>query len=161
VTSDDRALIWFCPYEPATEAPDADYPTWLSTGRVLEHWHTGTMTMRVPQLRNAMPNAYVEMHPDDAAAAGLANGDIAVVESRRGRIELPVWVDGRGHPPRGTVFVPFFDERLLINDVTLGEPCPISKEPDYKKCATRVYPKGGTPARQPGIGDRPAIGPQT
>jgi len=59
VTKDDRALIWFCPYVPAAEAPDADFPTWLNTGRVLEHWHTGTMTMRVPQLRNAMPNAYV------------------------------------------------------------------------------------------------------
>jgi nitrate reductase NapA len=156
VTKDDRALIWFCPYEPAAEAPDADYPTWLCTGRVLEHWHTGTMTMRVPQLRNAMPNAYVEMHPDDAAAAGLSNGDVAVVESRRGRIELPVWINGRAQPPRGTVFVPFFDERLLINDVTLGEPCPISKEPDYKKCATRVYPKGGQPVRQPAMGDRAA-----
>ena len=141
VTKDDRALIWFCPYEPAQEGPDADYPTWLCTGRVLEHWHTGTMTMRVPQLNNAMPNAYVEMNPEDAAEAGLNNGDLAVVESRRGRIELPVWTNGRGKPPRGTVFVPFFDERLMINDVTLGEPDPISKEPDYKKCAVKVYRK--------------------
>lgn len=145
VTKDDKALIWFCPYEPAAESPDGDFPTWLCTGRVLEHWHTGTMTMRVPQLRNAMPNAYVEMNPDDAAAAGLGNGDMAVVESRRGRIELPVWVNGRARPPRGTVFVPFFDERLLINDVTLGEPCPISKEPDYKKCAVKVYRKTAAP----------------
>lgn len=157
VTKDDRALIWFCAYEPAAESPDADYPTWLNTGRVLEHWHTGTMTMRVPQLRNAMPNAYVEMNPEDAAAAGLANGDIAIVESRRGKLELPVWINGRAQPPRGTVFVPFFDERLLINDVTLGETCPISKEPDYKKCAVRVYAKGAQPARQPGIGDRPRL----
>lgn len=141
VTKDDKALIWFCPYEPAAEAPDPNFPTWLCTGRVLEHWHTGTMTMRVPQLRNAMPNAYVEMNPEDAAAAGLGNGDMAVVESRRGKIELPVWINGRAKPPRGTVFVPFFDERLLINDVTLGEPCPISKEPDYKKCAVKVYRK--------------------
>ena len=141
VTKDDKALIWFCPYEPAAESPDGDFPTWLCTGRVLEHWHTGTMTMRVPQLRNAMPNAYVEMNPADAAAAGLGNGDMAVVESRRGKIELPVWINGRAKPPRGTVFVPFFDERLLINDVTLGEPCPISKEPDYKKCAVKVYRK--------------------
>ncbi|RME68452.1 MAG: nitrate reductase [Verrucomicrobia bacterium] len=156
VTKDDRALIWFCAYEPPPEQPDADFPLWLCTGRVLEHWHTGTMTMRVPQLRNAMPNAYVEMNLADAAALGLKNGDIAVVESRRGRIELPVWLDGRGKPPPGSVFVPFFDERLLINEVTLGETCPISKEPDYKKCAVRVYPKGRPPARQPAIGDRPA-----
>jgi nitrate reductase NapA len=145
VTKDDKALIWFCPYEPAPEQPDPNFPMWLCTGRVLEHWHTGTMTMRVPQLRNAMPNAYVEMHPDDAAAAGLGNGDMAVVQSRRGKIELPVWINGRARPPRGTVFVPFFDERLRINEVTLGEPCPISKEPDYKKCAVVVRKKEATP----------------
>ncbi len=145
VTKDDRALIWFCPYEPATEAPDPNFPTWLCTGRVLEHWHTGTLTMRVPQLRNAMPNAYVEMNPEDAAAAGLGNGDLAVVETRRGKIELPVWLNGRARPPRGSVFVPFFDERLMINELTLGEPCPISKQPDYKKCAVKVYRKGGEP----------------
>ena len=145
VTKDDKALIWFCEYVPAAEEPDPNFPTWLCTGRVLEHWHTGTMTMRVPQLRNAMPNAYVEMHPEDAAAAGLGNGDMAVVESRRGKIELPVWVNGRARPPRGTVFVPFFDERLLINEVTLGDPCPISKEPDYKKCAVKVTRKAGEP----------------
>jgi nitrate reductase NapA len=141
VTKDDRALIWFCPYVPAAEEPDGEFPMWLNTGRVLEHWHTGSLTMRVPQLNQAMPNAYLEMNPEDAAAAGLANGDLAVVQSRRGRIELPVWTNGRGKPPRGSVFVPFFDERLMINDVTLGEPDPISKEPDYKKCAVKVYRK--------------------
>ncbi len=146
VTKDDRALIWFCPYEPAAESPDDTFPTWLCTGRVLEHWHSGSMTMRVPQLGRAMPNAYVEMHPDDAAAANLVNGDIAILESRRGRIELPVWINGRARPPRGTVFVPFFDERLLINEITLGEPDPISKEPDYKKCAVKVSKK---PPHQP------------
>ena len=145
VTKDDRALIWFCPYEPATEAPDEDYPMWLCTGRVLEHWHTGTMTRRVPQLRNAMPHAYVEMHPDDARAQGLANGDIAVIETRRGKIELPVWLKGRGQPARGSIFVPFFDENLLINEITLGDIDPISKQPDYKKSAAVVYKKGAPP----------------
>ena len=141
VTKDDRGLIWFCPYEPATEEPDDEYPMWLCTGRVLEHWHSGTMTRRVPQLRNAMPHAYVELHPEDAASFGLANGEIAVVETRRGKIELPVWLNGRGRPPRGSLFVPFFDENLLINDITLGDVDPISKEPDYKKCAAVVYKK--------------------
>lgn len=145
VTKDDRALIWFAPYEAAPEEPDEEYPTWLCTGRVLEHWHTGTMTRRVPQLRNAMPHAYVEMHPDDAREKGLNNGDIAVIETRRGRIELPVWLKGRGHPARGSIFVPFFDENRLINDLTLSEFDPISKQPDYKKCAAVIYKKG-TPA---------------
>ena len=64
------------------------------------------------------------------------------METRRGSIELPAWIDGRGQPPRGTLFVPFFDERLLINELTLHEFDPISKQPDYKKCAARVRRAG-------------------
>lgn len=141
VTEDDRALIWFCPYEEHPEPPDGDYGFWLNTGRVLEHWHTGTMTMRVPQLRGSMPRAYVEMHPDDAAEQGLKNGELVVVETRRGKVELPLWMNGRGKPARGSVFIPFFDQGTMVNEITLGEVCPISKEPDYKKCAARVYRK--------------------
>lgn len=96
------------------------------------------MTMRVPPLRKAMPSAYVEMHPDDARRRGIQNGERVVVETRRGELEVPVWIDGRGQPPEGTVFVPFFDESKLINELTLDEHCPVSKQPDYKKCAARV-----------------------
>jgi nitrate reductase NapA len=138
VTKDDRALIWFCPYEAPPEVPDEKYPFWLCTGRVLEHWHSGTMTMRVPQLRQAMPSAYVEIHPSDAAALGLGNGDLAKVISRRGELVLPVWLNGRSRPEKGEVFVPFFDETKLINQVTLEAHCPVSKEPDYKKCAVSI-----------------------
>ncbi len=138
VTEDNRALIWFCPWEPPEESPDAEYPFWLGTGRVLEHWHTGTMTMRTPPLKRAMPQAYVEMHREDAQRLALANGETVRVMTRRGKIDLPVWIDGRGRPPQGTLFVPFFDERLLINDLTLGAIDPHSKEPDYKKCAAAV-----------------------
>ncbi len=142
VTKDDRALIWFHPWEPAPEAPDRDYPLWLCTGRVLEHWHTGTMTMRVPQLQRAMPQAYCEMNRDDARRLGIADGEVVVLESRRGKLELPVWLEGRGQPPVGTVFVPFFDESLAINLVTLEAYDPLSKQPDYKKCAVRVRRRG-------------------
>jgi len=147
VTKDDRALIWFHPAEDPPEKPDAEFPFWLCTGRVLEHWHTGTLTMRIPQLRRAMPQAYVEMHREDAARLGVQNGDVVVVESRRGKLELPVWMDGRGSPPPGSLFVPFFDERMLINLVTLDAHDPISKQPDYKKCAVRVRrrPEGARP----------------
>ena len=62
-TEDGRAQIWFCPFERHPEEPDTEYPFWLCTGRVVEHWHSGTMTMRVPQLRGAMPNAYCESPP--------------------------------------------------------------------------------------------------
>ena len=138
VTKDDKALIWFAPYEKTTEEPDAENPFWLCTGRVLEHWHTGTMTMRIPQLHGAVPHAYVEMHPDDAAEHSFANGETIVVKTRRGELSLPVWINGRGRVPRGTLFIPFFDQRLLCNDITLGDVDPISKEPDYKKCAASV-----------------------
>jgi len=138
VTKDDRALIWFAPAEKAAEEPDAAFPFWLCTGRVLEHWHTGSMTRRIPQLHAAMPHSYVEMHPEDAREKGFTNGETITVKTRRGELRLPVWIDGRGHPPRGSLFIPFFDERLMCNDITLGEVDPVSKEPDYKKCAATV-----------------------
>ena len=138
VTKDDKAQIWFCPYEAPPEMPDKNYPFWLCTGRVIEHWHTGTMTMRVKQLRNALPSSYIELNPSDASALGLMNGDLAKVSSRRGEMVLPVWVNGRSKPPKGSVFVPFFDETKLINEVTLENFCPVSKEPDYKKCAVNI-----------------------
>jgi nitrate reductase NapA len=137
-TGDGRAQIWFCPFERHPEEPDAEYPFWLCTGRVVEHWHSGTMTMRVPQLRGAMPNSYCEIHPEDAAAAGIGNGDDIIVSTRRGAITLTAWINGRGRPPRGSLFVPFFDEKRLINHITLDAFCPVSKEPDYKKCAARI-----------------------
>ncbi len=137
-TKDGKAQIWLRPYEPPPEVPDEEYPFWLCTGRVLEHWHTGTMTGRVPQLAGAMPQSYVEMHREDASALGIQNGEVVLLTTRRGELRLPVWIDGRGKPPRGSLFVPFFDERLLINKLTLDAHCPISKEPDYKKCAASV-----------------------
>jgi nitrate reductase NapA len=75
-----------------------------------------------------MPQAYCEMNREDARALGIANGEVVIVESRRGSIELPVWVDGRGQPPAGTVFVPFFDESLAINLVTPDDHDPLSKQ---------------------------------
>ncbi|MFQ5651497.1 MAG: molybdopterin-dependent oxidoreductase [bacterium] len=133
-----RAVIWARPYEPAPEVPDKAYPFWLTTGRVLEHWHTGSMTRRIPHLHRAVPEAYLEMHPDDAAEAGIQNGETVRLASRRGEIELQVVLNGKGKPRRGSVFVPFFDESRLINKLTLDSYCPISKEPDYKKCAVKI-----------------------
>ena len=69
---DGKARIYALPYEPPPEAPDKDYPFWLSTGRVLEHWHSGSMTRRVPELHKAVPHAVCYMHPDDAVGAGRA-----------------------------------------------------------------------------------------
>ncbi len=137
-TGDGKAQIWFRPYDPPPESPDHDFPFWLCTGRVLEHWHTGTMTGRVPQLQESMPTAYVELNAEDAKDIGVGSGDRVTISTRRGELTLPVWVDGRGQPPRGSMFVPFFDERLLVNGLTLDAHDPISKQPDYKKCAAQV-----------------------
>jgi nitrate reductase NapA len=121
------------------EVPDNEYDTWLCTGRVLEHWHSGTMTMRVPELYRAVPEALVYMHPETAKARGLKRGDLAWVESRRGKVKARVETRGRNRPPRSLVFVPWFDERVLINKVTLDATCPMSKQTDYKKCAVKIY----------------------
>lgn len=141
-TGDDKAQIFFRPYVAPPEVPDEDYPFWLDTGRVLEHWHTGSMTMRVPQLRRAMPSAYLEINAEDARRLGIGSGDLVTLETRRGSLDLPAWIDGRASCPPGHLFVPFFDEKLLINRLTLDATCPFSKEPDYKKCAARIRRAG-------------------
>jgi nitrate reductase NapA len=134
----EKAAVWLRPWHPPAESPDEEYPYWLCTGRILEHWHTGTMTRRVKQLHQAAPRGYVEMNRADAQEMGVKSGDQVRLASRRGSLELPVQIDGRGKPPRGSVFVPFFDESRLINMLTLDAMDNISKEPDFKKCAVRV-----------------------
>lgn len=133
-----KAWILARPFEPAPEMPDAEYPFWLNTGRVIEHWHSGSMTRRIPTLHQAVPEAYVELHPDDARKMGIAHGNDVKLTTRRGEIVLKANVNGRGKPVPGMVFVPFFDEGKLINELTLDAFCPISKQPDYKKCAVKV-----------------------
>ncbi len=135
---DGRAVIWLRPYEPPAEAPDGEYPFWLSTGRVLEHWHTGTITRRVPELNRAFPFAPVWINPDDAKSLGIHAGDPVRVKSRRGEVVTKAQLGGRNLVPKGVIFVPFFDENVLINLVTLDAYDPISKQPDFKKCAVRV-----------------------
>ena len=131
-------MIFALPYQPAAEMPDNEFDLWLCTGRVLEHWHTGTMTRRVPELYRAMPDAWIYMHPEDAKKRGLQRGDTVKVASRRGEITTKVETRGRNKPPVGLVFVPFFDEHRLVNKLTLDATCPISKETDFKKCACKV-----------------------
>ncbi len=134
----EKAAVWLRPYQPAAEVPDDEYPFWLTTGRVLEHWHSGSMTRRVKQLHQAVPGAYVEVNRADAQELGFTDGENVRLVSRRGELILPARIDGRGQPPRGTLFVPFFDEGKLVNRLTLDAMDNISKEPDYKKCAIRL-----------------------
>ena len=135
---DGKAWIFALPYQPAAESPDADYDLWLCTGRVLEHWHTGTMTRRVPELYRAFPEAWVFMNPEDAKKRGLQRGDTVKIASRRGEMTTRVETRGRNRMPPGVVFVPFFDEGRLVNKLTLDATCPISKETDFKKCAVKI-----------------------
>ena len=133
-----KAKIFFRPYAAPAESPDEKFDMWLCTGRVLEHWHSGSMTRRVPELHAAQPRAQVFMNPDDAAARGLNRNDVAKIVSRRGEVRAVVEIGGRNRLPKGTVYVPWFDEGVPINKVTLDATCPISKETDFKKCAVRV-----------------------
>ena len=135
---DGKAVIFALPYQDPPEMPDKEYDMWLCTGRVLEHWHTGSMTRRVPELHKAVPEAQVFMHPDDAKKRGLQRGMAVKVISRRGEMIARVETRGRNKPPVGLVYVPFFDESRLVNKLTLDATCPISKETDFKKCAVKV-----------------------
>ncbi len=134
-----KAKIFFRPYAAPVEEPDHEYDLWLSTGRVLEHWHSGTMTRRVRELHWAVPTALIYMHPADAKSRGLKREDAAWIESRRGKVKAVVETSGRNRPPKGLVFVPWFDEGVFINKVTLDATCPISKQTDFKKCAVKIY----------------------
>lgn len=135
---DGKAVIFALPYEPAAEEPDEEYDLWLVTGRVLEHWHSGSMTRRVPELHRAFPHAVLFMHPDDAEARGFKRGQEVRLRTRRGELLTRVETKGRNKMPQGLVFIPWFDEGQLVNKLTLDATCPISKETDFKKCACKV-----------------------
>lgn len=135
---DGKAIIFALPYEPPVEMPNKEYDLWMSTGRVLEHWHSGSMTRRVPELHRAVPEAVLFMHPTDATFRNIKRGDRVKVSSPRGEIELVVETRGRNKPPEGLVFVPWFDSSSLVNKLILDATCPISKETDFKKCPVKV-----------------------
>jgi len=137
---DGRANIISAPYEPPHEAPDGEYDMWMSTGRILEHWHSGSMTRRVPELYRAAPDALVYMNPDDAKKRGLRRGSAAKIVSRRGEVICRVETKGRNKMPEGMVFVPFFDAGRLVNKLILDATDPLSKETDFKKTAVKVLP---------------------
>ena len=120
-------------------SPDKDFDLWLVTGRVLEHWHSGSMTMRVPELYKAMPMALVYMHPDDAKDRGLRRGSEVRWSCGAARC-----VRGWKHAAatnataQGGLRAPGLDSARLINKVTLDATDPISKQTDFKKCAVKI-----------------------
>ena len=123
-------------YRDPAELPDEEYPLILTTGRVLYHFHSRTMTARVPGLQEIVPEAYVELNPEDARALGIIDGERVRVSSRRGEIELKARLTER--VPKGTVFIPFHFGEAAANVLTNPVLDPISKIPELKVCAVRV-----------------------
>jgi formate dehydrogenase alpha subunit len=125
-------------FQEAVELPDDEYPFTLTTGRMMFHWHTGTMTRRSEKLEREAPSPYVELHPEDAARIGLNGAKRVRVASRRGEIELGVRITPRIRP--GVVFIPFHYAEAAANVLTNAALDPIAKIPEYKVCAVKVQP---------------------
>jgi formate dehydrogenase alpha subunit len=129
-------------FKEAVELPDVEYPFILTTGRVMFHWHTGTMTRRSEKLEQEVSEAYVQIHPDDAArvfdadGVGSNGGRRVRVASRRGEIELAVQVTPRIRP--GVVFIPFHFAEAAANVLTNAALDPDSGIPEFKVCAVRM-----------------------
>ena len=144
-TADGRGKFVSARFSPADETPDADYPFVLMTGRELEHWHTGAMTRRSRALDALEPSPGVYMNPEDMAGRGLSPGDMATVESRRGKIHLSARSDEGVQP--GTLFIPFCYYEAAANMLTNPSLDPFGKIPEFKYCAVNIVPGGApTPA---------------
>lgn len=145
--ADGRAFLKVAPYIGPHEPPDEEYPLRFTTGRSAYHFHTRTKTRRTPELENAAPSVWVELSGSDAAAMGLADGDVVAVTSRRGRLVAPLRVT---RIRTGTVFAPFHygywdapagaetRHPTAANELTISEWDPVSKQPVFKSAAVRV-----------------------
>jgi ferredoxin-nitrate reductase len=143
-----RAILKAAHYSPPMEEPDEKYPFWLTTGRVVYHWHTRTKTGRSRELQEAAPEAFIEISANDAERLDIVEGDMLEVASRRGSVRAPARIGGiiDGH-----VFMPFHygywdesdDEHArAANELTLTAWDPVSKQPYYKYAAVQVHKAG-------------------
>jgi ferredoxin-nitrate reductase len=144
-TPDGRARLWAWPTaDPALkEGTDAEFPLVLNTGRIASQWHSRTRTGKVAQLVRQEPEPFLEIHPADAVACGVADGDLALVASRRGCVRIRTRVTDRVRP--GSVFAAFhwgdlFGPETAVNYLTLAALDPRSKQPELKGCAVTVQP---------------------
>lgn len=142
LTPSKRARFHAPPDEIRSELPDGDYPLVLTTGRIRDQWHTMTKTGKVGKLRQHIPQSTLQLHPEDAKAQDIADGDIIVVQSRRGDVRVPVQITDNIR--KGTAFLPMHWGRVAgsdlnrANNLTNNLVDRISKEPDFKFCAIRV-----------------------
>ncbi|AZQ62634.1 twin-arginine translocation signal domain-containing protein [Flammeovirga pectinis] len=133
---DGRATVFARPYIPGKENISKEKPLFLTTGRVISQWHSGTMTYRVPELKHSAGPGRFVFHPQDAGIYKVKKGDRIEVESSRGKMEGIVAISE--HETPGVVFAAFYDKTFLINNVVSDDYDPYSKEPDYKVTAINV-----------------------
>ncbi len=155
-TKSGRARIVPADVAPPDEAPDDEYPMILSTGRILEHWHTGSMTRRSATLDAIEPEACVFLHPHELQRLSLPAGEPIRLETRRGAVELRTRADR--DVPEGMVFMPFCYREAAANLLTNPALDPFGKIPEFKFCAVRVSPatgRAGSNSRGIGPPDQP------
>ena len=134
-----RGKFYDIEYVPSVEMPDEEYPFILTTGRLLEHWHGGTLT-RHSKLDDLYPHARIEINPADAARLKIEDDQAVRVSSRRGTIVLRAWVTQR--TTVGVVFVPMHFAEAAANLLTIDALDPLAKIPEYKACAVRIVAAG-------------------
>ncbi len=136
-TPDGRARFVPVEHRPAAEEPDAGYPYYLTTGRVLAQYQSGAQTRRIEALNTAAPNGFVELHPDTAAAESIVDGELVRVVTRRGVVECPARVVETIRPD--TLFTPFhWGGAARANSATVDALDPVSRMPEFKVCAARL-----------------------
>ena len=127
-------------FRPPYELPNDEFPFILTTGRMLQHFHTGTITRRSEGLNELVPEGTVDINPADAEKLGLNDGDMAEVSSRRGKVVAKVKLSRRS--PKGSVFMTFHFKEAAANILTVSALDPVAKIPEYKVCAVRIEPAG-------------------
>jgi ferredoxin-nitrate reductase len=150
-----KAFLKTVDYQPPHEEPDAEYPLWLTTGRLVYHFHTRTKTGRSKELCDAAQDSYIQLSAEDAAKYGIQDGDMVEITSRRGTVFQPAMV---GHIEPGLVFIPFHygywdnDSRSrAANELTLTEWDPVSKQPHFKYAAVRISKAADNTDQAPSI----------
>lgn len=140
---DRKARIVPAGFAEPPDMPGEGYPLMLSTGRVLYHWHTGSLTRRVEASMDQIGESFVTIHPEMVAQLGVEDGEYVRAESKNGDIIVKAQVEDRPDP--GVVFIPMHFVDGAVNELTEDELDPTSRIPDYKVTSVRVTPVGPDP----------------